>query len=149
MGKFDVPGYDVMDSDGQNLKSNNPTPKSEYDADDEKKCQEGETRNEESSVKGEGVVEEEGQKSTSETAGRLKAVAVKKMKIADDPMRVLGLTLREAEFLIEFAHKNIIALEGFIEDISNDILWLVFPWEDNGTLRDFVASRDWEIPERM
>ncbi|KIO31387.1 hypothetical protein M407DRAFT_219739, partial [Tulasnella calospora MUT 4182] len=29
------------------------------------------------------------------------------------------------------------------------MIWLVFPWEDNGTLKDFVAAADWEIPERI
>ncbi|KIO26920.1 hypothetical protein M407DRAFT_23857, partial [Tulasnella calospora MUT 4182] len=27
--------------------------------------------------------------------------------------------------------------------------WLIFPWEANGTLKDFVALRNWEIPERI
>ncbi|KIO33889.1 hypothetical protein M407DRAFT_49968, partial [Tulasnella calospora MUT 4182] len=57
--------------------------------------------------------------------------------------------LREAEFLVDLCHTNIIKLEGFVEDISQDMIWLIFPWEDNGTLKDFVASTDWEIPERI
>lgn len=50
---------------------------------------------------------------------------------------------------LQLSHPNIIMLEGFVEDVSNDIIWLVFPWGDNGNLKDFVASRDWEIPERI
>ncbi|KIO19025.1 hypothetical protein M407DRAFT_31309, partial [Tulasnella calospora MUT 4182] len=29
------------------------------------------------------------------------------------------------------------------------IAWLVFPWEDNGNLREFLRSGTWEIPERV
>ncbi|KIO26918.1 hypothetical protein M407DRAFT_23856 [Tulasnella calospora MUT 4182] len=47
------------------------------------------------------------------------------------------------------SHENIITLEGFVEDLRNDRIWLIFPWEDNGNLKDFVASRNWEIPERI
>ncbi|KAG9020083.1 hypothetical protein FS837_008605, partial [Tulasnella sp. UAMH 9824] len=59
------------------------------------------------------------------------------------------LTLREAGFLVELSHANIIKLEGLVEDVSKGIVWLVFPWEGNGNLRDFIASQDWEIPERI
>ncbi|KIO24085.1 hypothetical protein M407DRAFT_213420 [Tulasnella calospora MUT 4182] len=59
------------------------------------------------------------------------------------------MVLREAEFLIELSHECITKLQGFVEDTSKDKLWLVFPWQDNGDLRDFLASRDWEIPERI
>ncbi|KIO21758.1 hypothetical protein M407DRAFT_80000, partial [Tulasnella calospora MUT 4182] len=57
--------------------------------------------------------------------------------------------LREAGFLVKLSHPNIIKLDGFVEDISKDMIWLVFPWEEHGSLRDFVASADWEIPERI
>ncbi|KAG8963183.1 hypothetical protein FRC00_007467 [Tulasnella sp. 408] len=78
-----------------------------------------------------------------------KTVAVKKIKMSEDIARMLRLTLREAEFLVELSHPNIVRLSGFVEDISNNILWLVFPWEDNGNLSDFVASGNWEVPERV
>ncbi|KIO21754.1 hypothetical protein M407DRAFT_217648 [Tulasnella calospora MUT 4182] len=71
------------------------------------------------------------------------------MKISGDKARILGLTLREAGFLVELSHPNIVKLDGFVEDISKNVIWLVFPWEENGSLRDFVASADWEIPERI
>ncbi|KAG8901117.1 hypothetical protein FRC01_009920, partial [Tulasnella sp. 417] len=78
-----------------------------------------------------------------------RTVAVKKMKISGDSERILALTLREARFLVELSHPNIINLEGFVEDIRNDMIWLVFPWADNGSLRDFGAMINWEIPERI
>ncbi|KIO33114.1 hypothetical protein M407DRAFT_43621, partial [Tulasnella calospora MUT 4182] len=56
---------------------------------------------------------------------------------------------REAGFLVKLSHLNIVGLEGFVEDVSEGIIWLVFSWEANGNLRDFIASQDWEIPERI
>ncbi|KIO19275.1 hypothetical protein M407DRAFT_83017, partial [Tulasnella calospora MUT 4182] len=56
---------------------------------------------------------------------------------------------REAEFLVKLSHENIIKLEGFVEDVSRNMIWLVFPWEENGTLKHFIASAEWEIPERI
>ncbi|KIO33113.1 hypothetical protein M407DRAFT_17978 [Tulasnella calospora MUT 4182] len=80
-----------------------------------------------------------------------KVVAVKKLKIPADKNleRLLGLAFREAGFLVKLSHRNIVGLEGFVEDVSEGIIWLVFPWEANGNLRDFIASQDWEIPERI
>ncbi|KIO19749.1 hypothetical protein M407DRAFT_48863, partial [Tulasnella calospora MUT 4182] len=57
--------------------------------------------------------------------------------------------LREAEILVRLSHSNVIRLEGFVEDVSKDVIWLVFPWESKGNLRDFLASQEWEIPERI
>ncbi|KAG8922850.1 hypothetical protein FRC01_013527, partial [Tulasnella sp. 417] len=78
-------------------------------------------------------------------------LAVKKMRIAEDTdlERALGLAVREAQFLEGLMHPNIVRFKGFAEDISNGIIWLVFPWFDNGNLKDFVALLDWEIPERI
>mgnify|MGYP001544213619 CR=1 FL=1 len=90
-----------------------------------------------------------------------------KMKTPDEVVQVLGvsavlfnrvkdsalspsqLALREAEFLAKLSHKNVLKLEGFAEDASKNVVWLIFPWEANGTLKDFVASCEWEIPERL
>ena len=96
-------------------------------------------------------------------------VAVKKLTITPfkDPERVLGvrmlpldhimapsrtifqLTIREANFLVELSHGNIINLEGIVEDLSNGIIWLVFPWAYNGNLREFILLQDWTILERI
>ncbi|KAG9040800.1 hypothetical protein FS837_000170 [Tulasnella sp. UAMH 9824] len=59
------------------------------------------------------------------------------------------LALRESQFLLDLSHPNIIKIEGYVEDTSKHIIWLVFPWEENGNLRDFLASGEWEIPERI
>ncbi|KAG8932156.1 hypothetical protein FRC01_000204 [Tulasnella sp. 417] len=78
-------------------------------------------------------------------------VAVKKLKIEGDMdlERVLGLALRESEFLVELSHPNIVKLKGFVESVSARKVWLIFPWEEHGNLRDFLASGEWEIPERI
>ncbi|KAG8994803.1 hypothetical protein FRB90_000340 [Tulasnella sp. 427] len=70
------------------------------------------------------------------------------------PMRTLTtsdpkLAIREAGFLIDLSHENIVQLEGLIEDTSKRIIWLAFPWAEHGNLCSFIASRDWEIPERI
>ncbi|KAG9039159.1 hypothetical protein FS837_001058 [Tulasnella sp. UAMH 9824] len=98
---------------------------------------------------GRGLMEYWGTGSSIFSREAYKTAAVKKMKMSGDVARILKLTLREAEFLVELSHPNIITLDGFVEDIPNNIIWLVFPWVDNGSLRDFVASADWEIPERI
>ncbi|KAG8984429.1 hypothetical protein FRB90_005326, partial [Tulasnella sp. 427] len=78
-------------------------------------------------------------------------VAVKQIRVEmdTDVERALAMALREADFLFELSHPNVVELEGFVEDVGNKTIWLVFPWAENGTLREFVASREWEIPERL
>ncbi|KAG8928715.1 hypothetical protein FRC01_005510 [Tulasnella sp. 417] len=78
-------------------------------------------------------------------------VAVKKLKIEKetDLQRVLGLALRESEFLFKLSHPNVVKIQGFVEDLSAHKVWLIFPWEENGNLRDFLPSGEWEIPERI
>ncbi|KAG8910401.1 hypothetical protein FRC01_006350, partial [Tulasnella sp. 417] len=81
-------------------------------------------------------------------ASKPKVVAVKKMKIENEA-DLERLAIREAEFLVQLSHSNIIKLEGFVEDLSRQKVWLVFPWEEHGNLRDFLATGEWEIPERI
>ncbi|KAG8994091.1 hypothetical protein FRB90_000533 [Tulasnella sp. 427] len=70
--------------------------------------------------------------------------------VADaDVNRVLELAVREAKFLVDLSHENVIQMEGIVEDTSEKIIWLVFPWAGHGNLFTFVNSRDWEIPERI
>ncbi|KIO23340.1 hypothetical protein M407DRAFT_27185 [Tulasnella calospora MUT 4182] len=106
---------------------------------------------------------------SDDNAPRVKAVAVKMMRIEDpnDRERVLGVrtsdpivatltvksttvqVLLEAGFLAELDHENIVKLEGFVEDLSKNRVWLIFPWEEHRNLKDFAALQDWEIPERI
>lgn len=46
-------------------------------------------------------------------------------------------------------HENIINLIGFVEDLENGKGWIVMSWEPNGNVREFLASAEWEIPERI
>lgn len=38
---------------------------------------------------------------------------------------------------------------GFVEDIENSVANMIYPWEANGNLREFLRSGEWEIPERL
>ncbi|KIO28197.1 hypothetical protein M407DRAFT_22675 [Tulasnella calospora MUT 4182] len=107
-----------------------------------------------------GQTKEEVRKDTEDTneeqnsarpTSNTKIVGVKKLRIERDTdlERVVGLALRESEFLVELSHPNVVRLEGFVEDLSEHKVWLIFPWEEHGNLRDFLASGEWEIPERI
>lgn len=78
-------------------------------------------------------------------------VAVKKLKIDDDTNqeRVLRSLVRELHLLSNLSHENVVIFTGFVEDISKGIAWLIFPWETNGNIREFLQSGKWEIPERI
>ncbi|KAG9019834.1 hypothetical protein FRB90_003423 [Tulasnella sp. 427] len=76
-------------------------------------------------------------------------VAVKKLKLADDTNIERLLAVREIEVLSELSHPNVIKLTGFVDEISNNIVWLVFPWEENGNVRDYLTGMNLEIPERI
>ncbi|KIO32422.1 hypothetical protein M407DRAFT_18730 [Tulasnella calospora MUT 4182] len=78
-------------------------------------------------------------------------VAVKKLRLDCDTedARVLALLAHEMYLLNNLSHNNIIRIIGFVEDAKDGIAWIVLPWEENGNLREFVASADWEFPERI
>ncbi|KAG8915994.1 hypothetical protein FRC00_012687 [Tulasnella sp. 408] len=75
----------------------------------------------------------------------LRPIAQRCRKVLKD----IQLTIREAEFLAKLRHENIVELEGFVEDVSKGIIWLVFPWAEYGNLKDFIAREKWDIPERI
>lgn len=55
----------------------------------------------------------------------------------------------EVNLLDDLYHDNIVDIIGFVEDVKHGIAWMVFFWEKNGNLREFVRSADWELPERV
>lgn len=57
--------------------------------------------------------------------------------------------INELRILNQLSHENIVEIIGFVEDMEHRIAWLVFPWEDNGNLRQFLRSGTWELPERV
>ncbi|KIO17469.1 hypothetical protein M407DRAFT_32856 [Tulasnella calospora MUT 4182] len=133
------------DSDAHNLQSQSKPQEPEDD-------QRGKNERSGSHITdGENDQAKDGQNSGRQTSGLKRIVAVKKLKIERDTdlERVLGLALRESEFLVKLSHPNIVKLEGFVEDPSAQKVWLIFPWEEYGNLRDYLASGEWEVPERI
>ncbi|KIO18467.1 hypothetical protein M407DRAFT_31867 [Tulasnella calospora MUT 4182] len=78
-------------------------------------------------------------------------VAVKKVLFDGniDEEKFLRTFANELHVLDGLDHPNIIKLVGFVEDIKRRIAWLVFPWEANGNVREFLLSGKWELPERV
>lgn len=78
-------------------------------------------------------------------------VAVKKLRFdqATDDDRVLAPLAYELNLLRDFSHDNVVKIIGFVEDMNEGIAWMIFSWEMNGNLREFVRSADWELPERV
>ncbi|KIO17802.1 hypothetical protein M407DRAFT_32524 [Tulasnella calospora MUT 4182] len=63
--------------------------------------------------------------------------------------KFLRIFVNELRLLDKLSHPNIAKIIGFVEDVEKSIAWLIFPWEDNGNLREFLRSGTWEIPERV
>ncbi|KIO28882.1 hypothetical protein M407DRAFT_229133, partial [Tulasnella calospora MUT 4182] len=55
----------------------------------------------------------------------------------------------EVGLLNDLSHDNVVKILGFVEDVNNGVVWMVFRWENNGNLREFVRSENWELPERI
>ncbi|KAG9040639.1 hypothetical protein FS837_000371 [Tulasnella sp. UAMH 9824] len=55
----------------------------------------------------------------------------------------------EVKLLNDLSHSNVVKIVGFVEDVDNGVAWMVFSWEKNGNLREFVRSEKWELPERV
>ncbi|KIO18574.1 hypothetical protein M407DRAFT_31767 [Tulasnella calospora MUT 4182] len=81
----------------------------------------------------------------------LSCVAVKKFRFDDDTVddRVLARITHEINLLTKLSHFNIVELVGFVEDVKEGIAWMIFPWENNGNLREYLNSMNLEIPERV
>ncbi|KAG8947577.1 hypothetical protein FRC04_010627 [Tulasnella sp. 424] len=78
-------------------------------------------------------------------------IAVRKVRFGDkaDDRRVLGSFAYELGILVKLSHKNVVKLIGFVHNMEERIAWMVFRWEANGNLREFIHSANWEIPERI
>lgn len=64
-------------------------------------------------------------------------------------VRCIQLLAHEVSLLNELSHENIVKVIGFVEDAKDGIAWMILPWEKNGNLREFIASAEWEFPERL
>ncbi|KAG8931060.1 Tyrosine-protein kinase abl1, partial [Tulasnella sp. 408] len=78
-------------------------------------------------------------------------VAVKKLALDGDKddTRVPGSLAHELYLLQSLSHENIVKPIGFVEDAKDGIAWIILPWENNGNLREFIQSADWEFQERV
>lgn len=78
-------------------------------------------------------------------------VAVKKLRVGDntDHDRVVAALIREVSLLKSLNDDHIVKILGFVEAVESGIVWLIFGWERNGNLREFIRSRNWQLPARM
>ncbi|KIO18389.1 hypothetical protein M407DRAFT_31962 [Tulasnella calospora MUT 4182] len=77
-------------------------------------------------------------------------VAVKKLRFDDtDDDRTLAPLAHEVNLLNNLSHENVVKILGFVEDVEQGVAWMVFAWEENGNLREFIRSAKWELPERV
>ncbi|KAG8994215.1 hypothetical protein FRB90_000506 [Tulasnella sp. 427] len=92
------------------------------------------------------------------TGGKLRTVAVKKVRFDsqtdqsrnwDAEEQFLRLFANELRILNGLSHPNIVEILGFVEDMNSAIAWLVFPWEENGNLHEFLQAGTWDISERI
>ncbi|KIO16499.1 hypothetical protein M407DRAFT_33856 [Tulasnella calospora MUT 4182] len=81
------------------------------------------------------------------TSGRTIDVAVKEVSLHSSSQS--KSFAHEAKILSEISHPNVVKLIGFLEDEESKSASLIFAWEANGNVREFVASGKWEIPERV
>ncbi|KAG9036823.1 hypothetical protein FS837_001604, partial [Tulasnella sp. UAMH 9824] len=84
-------------------------------------------------------------------ASAIRLLAVKRLQLGGghNTAKSLARFAREIGLWKIMSHPNIAELTGFVEAGSGGIAWLVLPWERNGNLHEFIASADWEIPERI
>ncbi|KAG9047669.1 hypothetical protein FS837_001745 [Tulasnella sp. UAMH 9824] len=67
----------------------------------------------------------------------------------DSPPRHSKPLAHEVNLLNGLSHENVVKIFGFVEEVSQGIAWMVFAWEKNGNLREFIRSAGWELPERV
>ncbi|KAG8952114.1 hypothetical protein FRC04_005114 [Tulasnella sp. 424] len=83
--------------------------------------------------------------------GQTTRVAVKKLRYGDntDNEKFSKSFVYEVDILAGLSHPNIVKLLGFIEDLENGEACMIFAWEENGTVQEFLAKRKCDIPERV
>ncbi|KAG9036822.1 hypothetical protein FS837_001603 [Tulasnella sp. UAMH 9824] len=84
-------------------------------------------------------------------ASAIRPLAVKRLQLGggNNTAKSLARFAREIGIWKMMSHPNIVRLTGFVEAESGGVAWLVLRWERNGNLHEFIASADWEIPERI
>ncbi|KIO17264.1 hypothetical protein M407DRAFT_85170, partial [Tulasnella calospora MUT 4182] len=66
----------------------------------------------------------------------------------DSPPRHSQPLAHEVGLLNGLSHEKVVRLVGFVEEVKEGVAWMVFSWEKNGNLREFIRSEKWELPER-
>ncbi|KAG8930010.1 hypothetical protein FRC01_003403 [Tulasnella sp. 417] len=83
--------------------------------------------------------------------GHEQQVAVKKLRYYDDinERNFSNEFVHEVDVMARLSHENIVKLIGFMEDLEAGKAWIILSWEPNGNVREFLATGEWEIPERV
>ncbi|KIO20717.1 hypothetical protein M407DRAFT_29656 [Tulasnella calospora MUT 4182] len=91
------------------------------------------------------------QESDSSESDEGEYVAVKKLRFDEegDIDRTLAPLAHEVSLLNDLSHDNVVKILGFVENVGQGVTWMVFAWERNGNLREFIRSAKWELPERV
>ncbi|KIO26563.1 hypothetical protein M407DRAFT_24149 [Tulasnella calospora MUT 4182] len=78
-------------------------------------------------------------------------VALKKLRWdpETDDDRALAPLAHEFSLIGSLSHENVVSIVGFVEEFEQGVAWIVFAWEKNGNLREFIRSTNWELPERV
>ncbi|KAG8899689.1 hypothetical protein FRC01_010413, partial [Tulasnella sp. 417] len=80
-------------------------------------------------------------------------VAVKKLQYHNETNKekFCNEFVREVDVMAQLSHDNIVNLIGFVEELheGNWKAWIIMGWEPNGNVSEFLATGDWEIPERV
>ncbi|KAG9035991.1 hypothetical protein FS837_001771 [Tulasnella sp. UAMH 9824] len=91
-------------------------------------------------------------KATLKRAGSTELqVAVKKLRYGDDTTerKLCNEFVHEVDMMAQLLHRNIARLIGFVEELEEGKAWIVMCWEPNGNVSEFLATGEWEIPERI
>ncbi|KAG9041429.1 Receptor-interacting serine/threonine-protein kinase 3 [Tulasnella sp. UAMH 9824] len=78
-------------------------------------------------------------------------VEIKKLRLGGDTDddRALAPLAHEVNLLNTLSHEGVVQIVGFVEEVEQGVTWMVFAWEKNGNLREFIQSAKWELPERI
>ncbi|KAG8915942.1 hypothetical protein FRC00_004952 [Tulasnella sp. 408] len=57
--------------------------------------------------------------------------------------------VHEVSLMTKLSHPNIVDLVGFVENLDKGDAWIILQWEENGNVREFLQSGQWDIPERI
>ncbi|KIO33019.1 hypothetical protein M407DRAFT_18171 [Tulasnella calospora MUT 4182] len=91
-----------------------------------------------------------GKESGSSESDEEEYVAVKKLRFDDtDDDRTLAPLAHEVNLLNNLSHESVVEILGFVENVEQGVAWMVFAWQGNGNLREFIRSAKWELPERV